>query len=134
MAISYKTLYQEAQQQVKELTDELRRLRNAVAADPDERLRELARTGEVVDLAGIARHMHVDRFTPQQWRQRYRDPQEHDGVVFPPVDFPEIKEPLWYASTIRDGFARPTRRLWCETPTSVYAAGCSVPHQIQLAA
>jgi hypothetical protein len=123
MAISYKTLYQEAQQEIRTLNDEVARLRAVIAASPDENLRERERIRSVVDLAGIARHMHVERFTPQQWKQR---------DLLPPVDFPEIREPLWYASTIRDGFAAPTRRLWCETPTSLYAAGCTVPHRTHI--
>jgi len=127
MGTSYKSLYQEAQKEIEKLTNEVRHLRSALDMSPDESLRELERTREIVDLAGIAAHMHVERFTPQQWRQRYKD-------EFPPVDFPAIKEPLWYASTIRDGFAKPTRRLWCETPTSLYAAGCIVPHPMRIAA
>jgi hypothetical protein len=63
-----------------------------------------------VDLAGIARHMHVERFTPQQWKQR-----DH----LPPVDFPEIREPLWYASTIRERFVIPTRRVWYDVPAEM---------------
>lgn len=86
---SYKPLWQEAQAEVKRLQD------------------EVERTRKVIDLAGIARHMKVDRYTPQQWRQR---------DYLPPVDFPEIKEPLWYASTIRDKFAYPTRRMWYDDP------------------
>jgi hypothetical protein len=46
---------------------------------------------EIVDLAAIAAHMRVQRFTPQQWKQR--------GLL-PPVDFPDIEYPLWYTSTI----------------------------------
>jgi len=86
---SYKALYQEATEEIDRLKDELRR------------------TSKIVDLAGIARHMRVERFTPQQWSQRGH---------LPPVDFPEIKEPLWYASTIRDQFAIPTRRVWHVNP------------------
>jgi hypothetical protein len=51
--------------------------------------------------------MRVERYTPQQWRQR--------GLL-PAVDFPEIKEPLWYASTLRDQFAVPSRRVWYDAP------------------
>lgn len=83
MATSYKRLYEEASA-------------------------ELERVREVVDLAGIARHMRVGRLTPQQWRQR-----EH--LNFPPVDFPDIKEPLWYASTIK-AWAREKRRIWYDSP------------------
>lgn len=125
MATSYKPLYQEARTEIETLNAELNRLRTVIAASPDEHLRELERIRQVVDLAGIARHMHVERFTPQQWKQR--------GLL-PPVDFPEIREPLWYAMTIREKFADPSRRLWCETPTSLHSAGCMVPHRIRLAA
>lgn len=88
---SYKTLYQEM------------RAQHAAA------LLELERIGQVVDLAGIARHMKVDRLTPQQWRQR--------GLL-PPVDFPEIKEPLWYVSTIKEKFIADSRvpRVWYDDP------------------
>lgn len=86
---SYKSLWQEAQ-------DEIKRLR----AQQD-----------IVDLAGIARHMKVERFTPQQWRQR--------GLL-PPVDFPHIKEPLWYVDTIRE-FAATSRppRVWYDNPDEI---------------
>lgn len=89
---SYKQLWQEARRQLDQV-DDLRA--------------ELERIREVVDLAGIAWHMKVDRHTPQQWRQR--------GLL-PEVDFPHIKEPLWYASTIKEKFAEPTRRLWFDHP------------------
>lgn len=114
MTISYKPLWQEAEQKITDLRrdintlyEEINRLRASIQANPDERLRELERTRLIVDLAGIARHMRVERFTPQQWKQR-----DH----LPPVDFPEIKEPLWYASTIRDQFADPTGRAWYYFP------------------
>jgi hypothetical protein len=108
MAPSYKPLWQEAAQEVARLQAEVERLRNAVLASPDENLRELERTRQIVDLAGIARHMRVDRrYTPQQWKQRGH---------LPPTDFPEIKEPLWYASTIREQFVIPTRRVWYDHP------------------
>lgn len=100
---SYKTLYEGARRQADELRTEIARLRAQIALSPDELLRELERTREIVDLAGIARHMRVERFTPQQWKQR-----DH----LPPVDFPLIREPLWYASTIKDQFVVPTGRLW----------------------
>ena len=125
MATSYKTLWQEAKEEAAQLHAEVDRLRTLLAGSPDEHLRELERIRLVVDLAGVARHMHVERFTPQQWKQR---------DLLPPVDFPDIREPLWYASTIRDGFAGPTRRLWCDTPTSLYAAGCAVSHRTLIAA
>lgn len=125
MTISYKTLWQEAREEIDHLNEEIDRLNALIAGSPDEHLREVERTRRIVDLAGIAQHMHVERFTPQQWRQR---------KMLPPVDFPEIKEPLWYLTTIRDGFARPTRRLWCDNPTSLYAAGCIVPHTTHEAA
>lgn len=104
---SYKTLYEEARQQADALWTEVARLKAQIALGPDDALRELERTRQIVDLAGIARHMRVERFTPQQWKQR-----DH----LPPVDFPEIKEPLWYASTIRDQFAVATGRIWYEHP------------------
>lgn len=105
--ISYKTLYEGAQQQVNELRAEVARLQQRIALGPDELLRELERTREIVDLAGIARHMKVERLTPQQWRQRGH---------LPPVDFPEIREPLWYTSTIKEQFITPTRRRWFDNP------------------
>jgi len=114
MATSYKPMWQEACQEIQRLRDEVdrltgevQRLNDAITASPDENLRELERTRLIVDLAGIARHMRVERFTPQQWKQR-----DH----LPPVDFPEIREPLWYASTIIAGFATPTRRVWYDQP------------------
>lgn len=109
---SYKIMWQEAQ-------EEIAQLRAAMALSPDEAIRELARTRQIVDLAGIARHMHVERFTPQQWRQR---------EFLPPVDFPEIKEPLWYASSIQEQFAEPTGRLWCPEPTAQHAVACAGLH------
>lgn len=118
MAISYKALWQEAMQENK-------RLRALIAASPDERLRELERTRHIVDLAGIARHMHVERYTPQQWKQRN---------LLPPVDFPHIREPLWYAATIRDGFAVPSRRLWCDTGSARCAEGTTPAHETPTAA
>jgi hypothetical protein len=104
---SYKLMWQEANQEIGRLKEEVQRLRALIAASPDENLRERERTRLIVDLAGIARHMRVERFTPQQWKQR-----DH----LPPVDFPEIKEPLWYASTIRAQFADRTQRIWYEHP------------------
>lgn len=119
MAPSYKPLWQEARREVDRLLGEIQQLRALAAASPDELTRELERTRTVVDLAGIARHMHVERFTPQQWKQR---------DYLPPVDFPEIKEPLWYASTIRDKFAIPTGRMWCDAPTAMQAVACTMSH------
>jgi hypothetical protein len=104
---SYKTMWQEAGQEIERLKAEVQRLEAALAASPDENVRELERTRQIVDLAGIARHMRVERFTPQQWKQRGH---------LPPVDFPEIKEPLWYVSTIKNGFIIPTRRMWYDHP------------------
>lgn len=105
---SYKTLYEEARQEADRLWSEVRRLRATIDfGDDDEKTKELERRSHVVDLAGIARHMRVERFTPQQWKQRGH---------LPPVDFPEIKEPLWYASTIVEGFVIPSRRLWYDFP------------------
>jgi hypothetical protein len=100
---SYKTLYQQASQEVEALRAEVARLHGQIGASPDDLLRELERTRTIVDLAGIARHMRVERFTPQQWKQRGH---------LPPVDFPDIKEPLWYASTIQERFVKPSRRVW----------------------
>lgn len=100
---SYKTMWQEATREAERLRDEVARLRALVAASPDENARELERTRQIVDLAGIARHMRVERFTPQQWKQRGH---------LPPVDFPEIAEPLWYVSTLKEKFVYPTRRVW----------------------
>lgn len=85
MSTNWKRLYEEAKAENERLSAELHRRRL------------------VVDLAGIARHMKVERFTPQQWKQRGH---------LPPVDFPEIKEPLWYASTIIEHFVKPSRRVW----------------------
>jgi hypothetical protein len=107
MAASYKHMYERSRAEAATLQAEINRLRAMIAASEDWTLRELERVGKVVDLAGIARHMRVERYTPQQWRQRGH---------LPPVDFPEIKEPLWYASTIRDGFAVPSRRVWYDAP------------------
>ncbi len=105
---SYKAMWQEECKKVQQLTGEVERLRVAIAASPDENARELERTRLIVDLAGIARHMAVERFTPQQWKQRRH---------LPPVDFPAIKEPLWYASTIKDRFIVPTGRMWHDFPS-----------------
>jgi len=100
---SYKTLWQEEKQKTEQLWAEVQRLRAVIDASPDEKAREIERTRQIVDLAGIAQHMRVNRYTPQQWRQR--------GLL-PPVDFPDISEPLWYASTIVEKFVKPTRRVW----------------------
>lgn len=99
----YKEMWQES-------VREIERLKAALGSD-----------GQIVDLAGIAWHMHVGRFTPQQWKQR---------DFLPPVDFPDIREPLWYVSTIRDKFARPSGRLWCDRPTSMHAVACETPHNV----
>lgn len=104
---SYKALYQEATQQIDRLRAEVSRLTVAIATGTDDNLRELERIRLVVDLAGIARHMRVERYTPQQWKQRGH---------LPPVDFPEIKEPLWYASSIKQHFADRTQRIWYDHP------------------
>lgn len=100
---SYKQRYLEADRQAQALTAEVQRLQGLLNSDPDGVRQELERTRVIVDLAGIARHMRVERFTPQQWKQRGH---------LPPVDFPEIKEPLWYASTIKTHFADRTQRVW----------------------
>lgn len=95
--ISYKQRWQEANQEVERLRAEVEGL-----------CAEVERTKHVVDLAGIARHMLVTRYTPQQWRQRGH---------LPPVDFPDIREPLWYASTIKEHFADRTNRIWHDDPS-----------------
>jgi len=100
---SYKTLWQEEQKKTEQLWAEVQHLRSVIAAGPDGNAREVERTREIVNLEGIARHMRVNRYTPQQWRQR--------GLL-PPVDFPHISEPLWYASTVIEKFVKPTRRVW----------------------
>src|SRR4051794_7010368 len=100
---SYKTLYQEAIAQAERLADEVERLRALIQAGSDENAKEVERIRQVVVLAGIARHMKVERFTPQQWKQRGH---------LPPVDFPAIAEPLWYVSTLKKHFVTPTRRVW----------------------
>ena len=107
MAPSYKTMWQEERQEADRLRGEVDRLRTALMATPGEARQELERTRLIVDLAGIARHMKVERFTPQQWKQRGH---------LPPVDFPDIAEPLWYVSTIKDQFVIPTRRVWYDHP------------------
>jgi len=114
MSTSYKNLWQEAVEANNQLKAEIERLRREHRKEMDRMYasitanrNETAQTRPIVDLAGIARHMKVARFTPQQWVQR---------DLLPPVDFPEIKEPLWYASTIRDKFAIPTGRFWYDNP------------------
>jgi hypothetical protein len=120
MGVSYKTRWQEADKQVQQLQTEAAKLRDEHAAMKDEVIRlnallaaaldpevrkamALRRAEQIVDLAGIARHMRVERFTPQQWRQR---------KLLPPVDFPKIDEPLWYVTTLLEKFVHPTRRIW----------------------
>lgn len=104
---SYKKLWQEAGEEIERLKSEVERLTDALFASPDTNARELERTRQIVDLAGIARHMKVERFTPQQWQQRGH---------LPPKDFPEIREPLWYVSTIKREFINPTQRVWYDDP------------------
>lgn len=115
MATSYKTMWQEASEEnarmsgvARLLSNEIERLRALVGISPDENVRELERTRLIVDLAGIARHMRVERYTPQQWKQR---------DLLPAVDFPEIREPLWYVSTIKEHFVIPTGRVWYDFPS-----------------
>lgn len=120
--ISYKTKWQEADKALTRIQgendrlrdenatmkDEIIRLNGLLEADPEIQRARLARHNEqIVDLAGIARHMHVERNTPQQWKQR---------KLLPPVDFPDIAEPLWYVSTLLEQFVRPTRRIWYDEP------------------
>lgn len=115
MAVSYKKLYEEVckreallQAQLKRLRDQQGREVNRVHAFiTANRGQHLAETPAIVDLAGIARHMRVARYTPQQWQQR---------DLLPPVDFPEIREPIWLVSTIIKQFAVPTGRPWYDTP------------------
>lgn len=120
MSTSYKTLWQEASQEIEQLKHRIEQLQEQYRKDMaqlhafiEDNRSELADTRPIVDLAGIARHMRVERFTPQQWKQR-----DH----LPPVDFPEIKEPLWYVSTIKEQFAIPTRRPWYDHPEEVEEA------------
>lgn len=110
MATSYKTLYQEAKQEIERLNgkiDGLKHLNDELSAAIMNTRSEQKFTPQIVDLAGIARHMRVERFTPQQWKQRGH---------LPPVDYPEIKEPLWLVSTIKTHFILPTGRIWWDTP------------------
>lgn len=114
MATSYKKLYEEEKTRHDRLAAKYTRLqqqRDRERAKMDAFLvanrSKLIETPAVVDLAGIARHMRVARYTPQQWQQR--------GLL-PPVDFPEIREPLWLASTLIREFAEPTGRLWYDEP------------------
>jgi hypothetical protein len=114
MSTSYKTLWQEANKQNQQLKADIEQMRREHGKALDKlhdfiasNRSNLAETRPIVDLRGISRHMRVARFTPQQWAQR--------GLL-PPVDFPEISEPLWYADTIRDGFANRTGRIWYDTP------------------
>lgn len=121
-SISYKTKWQEASENLTKLgaenaklrdelatmKDEIIRLNTLLDADPEvRRVRAKFQAEQIVDLAGIARHMKVERYTPQQWRQR---------KLLPPVDYPEIAEPLWRVTTLLDQFVRPTRRIWYEQP------------------
>lgn len=113
MATSYKALYQEEKKKAEALEAKIERLQQQhrrelekIHAFLQANRSKLGETRAIVDLAGVARHMRVARYTPQQWQQR---------DLLPPVDFPEIREPLWYASTIIDGFAKPTGRVWYDT-------------------
>lgn len=107
MATSYKTMYLEARWEADRLQEEVQRMRTILSYSNDEAIHEVERTRQVVDLAGISRHMLVDRYTPQQWKQRGH---------LPPVDFPDINEPLWYVSTLKEKFVVPTRRIWHDHP------------------
>lgn len=110
MTTSYKTLWQEADAEINRLKAEIQQLKTlnaGLSAAFTSSRAELASTPAIVDLAGIARHMKVERFTPQQWRQR---------ELLPEVDFPEIAEPLWLVSTVKEKFVIPTRRIWYDTP------------------
>jgi hypothetical protein len=128
MSVSYKTKWQEANDNLSTLAAENDRLRSDVAMmkaeiirlnallDGDSKARQLRaqqQAEQIVDLAGIARHMRVERTTPQQWRQR---------KLLPPVDYPEIAEPLWRVTTLLDQFVRPTRRIWYDDPEGLSPA------------
>lgn len=107
---AYKKMWQEAVAEIerqKTTISNLHRDIEKLAAAVMNGRAERGQTRQIVDLAGVARHMGVERYTPQQWKQR--------GLM-PPVDFPEIKEPLWYASTIKDHFAGQRGRLWLDSP------------------
>lgn len=111
MATSYKSLWQEAQEEIARLhvkIANLRRSNDDLSAALLAQKTERTEIPQIVDLAGVARHMGVGRFTPQQWKRR---------DILPPVDFPEIAEPLWMAATIRDAFANdPYGRAWNDSP------------------
>lgn len=121
---SYKTLWQEANSENERLRADNRRLREKHRQEMDrvyalltsKRSEDFDCTPQLVDLAGIARHMKVARFTPQQWAQR--------GLL-PPPDFPELSEPVWLASTIKYGFAADTGRQWYDTLPEGEAEGLS---------
>jgi hypothetical protein len=126
MSISYKRLWQDTtdrlviardeanrlrgviagmQERADTLENEISRLNGLLAAHPETQA-ALAwrRATQVVDLAGIARHMRVSRATPGQWQQR---------KFLPPSDFPEIESgPLWYTTTIVEKFVNATGRVW----------------------
>lgn len=128
MATSYKTLYQQAKEAADRAQEELQELRRratvlrtenvalpllAAGVSDAERLRA-QRALHIVDLGSIARHMQVGRNTPVQWRQRR---------LLPPVDFPDLAEPLWYATTIIEQFANPSGRTWTDQPSGDAARG-----------
>ncbi len=105
--ISYKEKWQEARAEIEKFQDRILRLRREIDRLSAALLNQREPCGQIVDLAGIARHMKVDRNTPPQWRQRR---------LLPEVDFPEVDVPLWYASTIKEKFVIPTGRSWYENP------------------
>lgn len=108
MAISYKEKWQEANREIETLKARIKKQQRRNDELAAALMNQRPEPGQIVDLVGIARHMRVDpRYTPQQWRQR---------DLLPPVDFPEIPYPLWYASTIKEQFATPTGRIWYDTP------------------
>lgn len=118
MATSYKALWQEvcaenerlketaARQRaaIKNLRLNLRLLNDRLGAAVADARTVTHDAPMILDLPGIAWHLGVKRYTPQQWKQR--------GIL-PPVDFPEIKEPLWLGATIKQ-FAKRTGRPWYE--------------------
>jgi len=127
-SISYKAKWQEANDNLSRIAAENERLRNETAMMKDEiirlnalldgdpharQIRAQQQAEQIVDLAGIARHMRVERTTPQQWRQR---------KLLPPVDYPDIAEPLWRVSTLLEKFVRPTRRIWYDEPEALSPA------------
>lgn len=57
---------------------------------------------DLVDIAGIAARLDVKRKTVDTWL--------YERSLLPPVDFPDLRHPLWLWSTIRQ-WAIDTGRL-----------------------